>query len=94
MNTTEILTEIQKLPFAEQRHLLDVLSRNLGERQNAMTEDERLEAEVDWLLLARGIINRIPPGLTDEEEAFEPIENTGKPLSEIIIEERRWTNEK
>ena len=30
-----------------------------------------------------------PLGMTDQEEVFEPIISTGKPLSEIIIEERR-----
>lgn len=89
MSPTELLSEIQKLPFAEQRHLLDNLKQSVKTQEETLSEEELIEMEVDRLLLARGIISRIPPGLTDEEEAFEPIENTGRPLSEIIIEERR-----
>jgi hypothetical protein len=40
--------------------------------------------------VAKGIISQIPPRLPDdEEETFEPIKVSGKPLSETIIEERR-----
>lgn len=88
MSPTEILNEIQKLPFSEQLSLLSNLSRSVQQATDTMTEEEK-EAEVVRLLMERGILQSVPQGLTDEEEEFEPIQNTGKPLSEIIIEERR-----
>ena len=87
MSAQELLAEIQKLPPAEQRRLLEVL------KQDAMTKSELrpiTEDEVEQILLAKGIISEIPPlaDYTDEDENFEPIEVPGKPLSETIIEER------
>lgn len=49
------------------------------------------EDEVERILAAKGVIT-LPPeaaNYTDADEEFEPVEYTGKPLSEIIIEERR-----
>ena len=87
MSAQELLTEIRKLPPAEQQRLLEAIKRDAkieSERQ-PITEDE-----VEQILLAKGIISEIPPRVPDdEEETFEPIEVPGKPLSETIIEERR-----
>ena len=87
MSSQELLTEIQKLPPAEQQRLLEALKRDVKMRseRRPITEDE-----VEEILLAKGIISEIPPRVPDdEEETFEPIEVPGKPLSETIIEERR-----
>ena len=87
METQELLAEIQKLPLASQKQLLNSLARSVNqtpESQAVISEDE-----VDRLLLAEGVISEIPPGLDDEEEDFEPVEITGEPLSETIIRERR-----
>jgi len=87
MSAQELLTEIQKLPPAEQQRLLEALKRDvkMKSEQRPITEDE-----VEQILLAKGIISEIPPRVPDdEEETFEPIEVPGKPLSETIIEERR-----
>ena len=87
MSAQELLTEIQKLPPAEQQRLLEALKRDvkMKSEQRPITEDE-----VEEILLAKGIISEIPPRVPDdEEETFEPIEVPGKPLSETIIEERR-----
>jgi hypothetical protein len=87
MSAQELLTEIQKLPAAEQQRLLEALQRDvkINSELRPITEDE-----VEQILLAKGIIREIPPRVPDdEEETFEPIEVPGKPLSETIIEERR-----
>ncbi len=87
MSSEELLTEIQKLPPAEQQRLLGALKRDvkMKSERRPITEDE-----VEEILLAKGIISEIPPRVPDdEEETFEPIEVPGKPLSETIIEERR-----
>ncbi len=88
MSAQELLTEIQKLPPAEQQRLLEALKRDvkMKSEQRPITEDE-----VEQILLAKGIISEIPPlaDYTDDDEGFEPIEVPGKPLSETIIEERR-----
>ena len=87
MSAQELLTEIQKLPPAEQQRLLEALKRDvkMKSEQRPITEDE-----VEQILLAKGIISEIPPRVPDDEdETFEPIEVPGKPISETIIEERR-----
>jgi len=49
--------------------------------------------EVDRRLLAKGAMSRIPPPPSEADlerwRNWKPIEITGKPLSEAIIEERR-----
>lgn len=55
------------------------------EPQTQMSEDE-----VNKILFAEGIIGNIPDlsQWTEEDEDWEPFEITGKPTSEIIIEDR------
>jgi hypothetical protein len=89
MSAQELLAEIQKLPPEEQRRLLEALSRSIDQQSEprpAISEDE-----VDRILFVKGIIGNIPDptAYTDEDDNFEPVEVTGKPLSETIIEERR-----
>lgn len=87
MSVQEIFTEIQKLPVVEQKELLEKLSDNLKNEQEKPTISEE---EFLQILLAEGVISQIPPREYDpEEEDFEPVEVTGKPTSEVIIEERR-----
>ncbi len=89
MSGSELMAEIQKLPIEEQKKLLDILSRQL--ERSEQPPQPVSESEVDRLLLEKGIISQLPDSTcySDEDEAFEPIEVTGKPLSETIIEERR-----
>ena len=84
MSTTEILKEIRRLPVSEKETVFKTLETELHEE---ISEEERLEQEVDKLLLEKGLIRSIPNGWNDDDD-FEPIEFTGKPLSETIIEDR------
>ncbi len=88
MTLTEILTEIKHLPISEKNNLFRTLEIEF-KPNNEISEEERLEQKVDQMLISRGLMREIPLGMTDDEEYFEPISTTGKPLSEIIIEERR-----
>ena len=83
MTPQEIIREIQKLPPIQRKEVLDYVS--------VESTEERLisEAEVAEKLLAKGIISEIPEDWDKADEDFEPIEITGKPLSEMIIQERR-----
>jgi len=86
-NIEKVLSEVQSLSNDEIRELRDKIDKILARPQ--MTEEE-----FDRHLLAKGIIKRIPPKLSDEEIAkireFKPIEILdGKPVSETLIEERR-----
>ncbi len=90
MTPSEILSEIHKLPLPEQ----DQLKKTLLEDSDLKGLEEQKETRIteeDFLqyLLAKGVINEIPEGITDEEDNFEPIEIEGEPLSETIIRERR-----
>jgi len=87
MSNQKLLEEIQNLPVEEQREILEMLSRNIS-HHSASTPQALSEAEFEQMLLEKGIIDEIPPAINVEEEAFELVVVQGKPLSEIIIEER------
>ncbi len=85
MTTTEILNEINRLPLSERKKIKQsLLEENKTGNQNApqITQDE-----FDQMLFDDGLLVNFPIEIDDEE--FEPIEFTGKPISETIIEERR-----
>ena len=84
MTATDILTAFHQLPALEQQNLLAQLNRQLARP----TEEDRIEAEVDRLLIESGMMKAVPPAWDDDED-FEPVEIIGPPLSETIIEERR-----
>ncbi len=84
MTPQEIITEIQKLPPIKRKKVLEGISQNLLEN-NVISE-----AEAAKRLLKKGIITEIPEGWNESDEDFEPIEIKGKPLSETIIEDRRY----
>lgn len=91
MSLTEILSEIQKLPFIEQKELFAELSSNLNNESREQSGAPASEEQFLQMLYAEGVIGNIPDSsrYTDADDDFEPIEFTGKPISETIIEERR-----
>jgi len=86
----EVIEEIKALTPDEQRKvkdLIDSLLKNSDEAVDLMSPEDLFERR----LLEAGVISEIPkrdPASTQYED-FKPIEIKGKPLSEIIIEERR-----
>ncbi len=52
------------------------------------TDDVRVSDELLREMLAEGMISRIPEGITDEEDDFEPVEIEGRPFSETLLEDR------
>lgn len=87
MTTTEILSEIYRLPMNQRKEIKNkLLQDSESEKQSKLpiSEEEFLQK-----LLASGFISEIPEGMTDEEDDFEPIEFEGEPISETIIRERR-----
>lgn len=65
----------------EVRELADSLLSEPASPQ--MTEDEFAR-----YLAAKGVISLPEEGVADDDEEWEPVEVTGKPLSEMIIEDR------
>ena len=86
MTATEILTEIKHLPLSEKQTVFKVLEIEL-KPNNEISEEELREQEFEQMLLAEGVIKQIPPRWNDDND-FEPVEITGKPLSETVIEDR------
>lgn len=86
MTPTEILNEISKLPVPERRNIFERLDDDLR-RENAVSPEELGEREFERTLLAEGVIRAIPSGWNDDDY-FEPVEISGKPLSETIVEDR------
>jgi hypothetical protein len=88
MSTVEkVLEEVKTLTPGEQR-LVHTLLNSLLENQ---AHPQTTEGEFHQMLLQKGIISNIPNPAADadEDEAFEPVEVQGQPLSETVIEERR-----
>lgn len=86
MTTTEIINEIKLLPLSEKQTVFKVLEIELKPNIE-ISEEERREREFDQMLYEKGVIKSIPPKWNEDDD-FEPIEFTGKPLSETIIEDR------
>lgn len=82
MTPQEIIKEIQKLPPQDQLEIKD--SIDAAANATAMSEEEFLR-----MMYTRGIIGNIPDlSKSTDDDDWEPIEITGIPTSEIIIEER------
>ena len=85
-NLDRVIEEVKALTPDEQRKLHEWLDRQLAQPAPQMTEEE-----FERHLLAKGIISEIPLRIIDPvfEQNRKPVEIEGKPVSEIIIEERR-----
>ena len=83
-----VIQEVRALSADEQRkvkELVDSLLREATEQSEASRTQDLLQQR----MLERGAISEVPLRDASQYEDFEPIEVKGKPLSEIIIEERR-----
>lgn len=85
-NLDRLIEEVKTLTPDELRSLRDTVDELLAKSAHQMTEEE-----FEQHLLKKGIISRIPPRIRDASfyANRKPIEVEGKPISEIIIEERR-----
>ena len=88
MTTTEVLSEIQKMPLTEQRAVFLELKDKLD--QVGLTDLKAQERKFINAMRQKGLITEIPLRLPDDEirRNFKPIEVKGEPLSETIIKER------
>ena len=88
MTTTEVLSEIQKMPLAEKRRVFLELNEQLGQAEQTDLNAEEKKF-VDGLR-QKGLVTEIPLRLPDDEfrRNFKRIEVKGEPLSETIIKER------
>lgn len=80
----EIINTVQTFPVGVQKEIVKTLQKNLKKSAGSRLSED----EIEQILLANGLISEIPKRLTDKEEIYEPIELSGKPLSETILEER------
>ena len=87
MTQTEIINEIYRLPIAEQKALRESLLKY--SESNGQTKSQTSQDEFDRALFDEGFLVNLPVENGDIENDFEPVEFTGKPISETIIEERR-----
>jgi hypothetical protein len=92
----QVLEKVKELTAEEQqavRELLDFLAEESKSEKNETNESKPLvtEEEFQKILVAKGIIRNVPSLIADKTpyENRKLLEVKGKPLSEIIIEERR-----
>jgi len=80
----QVLEQVKMLTPDEQRELQDLLDFVLASHDNEVTEElfERMMVE-------KGIMTVPPPNSPVRSENWKPVEVKGKPVSEILIEERR-----
>jgi len=80
----QVLEQVKMLTPDEQRELREILDFVLASHDNEVTEElfERMMAE-------KGIMTVPPPNSPVRSENWKPVEVKGKPVSEILIEERR-----
>jgi hypothetical protein len=84
----KVIEEVRALTVEEQRKVRELINSLL----EAPAEESRELSPQDLLqrrMLERGAISEIPRRDASQYEDFEPVEVKGKPLSEIIIEDRR-----
>ena len=84
----ETYHQLADLAQRQQRTVEDMLRLCLA------TYEEALYERAHRQMLADGVLVSMPappllPGETEEDDDFEPVELPGKPLSEIILEDRR-----
>lgn len=81
-----IFKPVSSVPETLKEHeRVKIIIENDEENQQ---DDTRISEEILQELLAEGMISRIPKGVTDEDDDFEPIKIKGKPLSETLLEDR------
>ena len=88
MTSTEVLSEIQKMPLMEKRRVFLELNEQLDQaEQTALNAKEKKFVNG---LRQKGLVTEIPLRLPDDEfrRNFKRIEVKGEPLSETIIKER------
>lgn len=82
----EIISTVQTLPVRVQEEIVRTLQQNLDKRHSSSAPDED---EIEKILLAKGLISEIPPRTADkDEDSYQPIKISGKPISETVIKER------
>ncbi len=78
-----ILEGVSRLSVEEQHQIRDRLNQLLDSQQDA-------EFQLQMALHEDGLLDEIKPSRTaTSSRSFQPVEVTGKPVSETIIEERR-----
>jgi hypothetical protein len=82
----KVVEEVKALSPAEQRQLRTLLDTLLTPADAPMTEDAFAHK-----LVAFGVLSEVKPHITDlaPYQNRQPVDTTGKPLSEVILEERR-----
>jgi hypothetical protein len=85
-----ILQEIRDLPPNDRDRLRHALDEPAAPRNPAPT-DAADDVEYQERLARAGLVGRVRPRLRDQQafESYDPIPIVGKPLSEIVVEERR-----
>jgi hypothetical protein len=85
MTLEQIFAAVKTLPPDEQHRLKEMLNTWLGEPSAGLSE-----AEFEQHLKDQGLLSEVPPPITDFTPYAHrrPIEVSGPPLSETILEER------
>lgn len=81
----KIKEEMKSLAPEELQEVRELVDSLLSEPLKLqMTEDE-----FEQYLAAKGVLSLPEEGAADDDEEWEPVEVTGMPLSEMIVEDRR-----
>lgn len=89
MTQAEVWNEIDKMTLSEKRALWERLSREIGDQNNHQL-DQNEEVFIQYLF-DKGLLSTLPLQSPDAKirQKFKRISIKGRPLSDIMFEERR-----
>ena len=86
----DLVARVRVLPpekLAEVIDFVDFIAKRINYGQ--ITNEAQKEQLLQEKLLERGLLSEIKPPVSTAFSEWQPILNIGKPLSEVILEERR-----
>jgi hypothetical protein len=88
---TEIIQQVKRLPPGELKELRQMLETVIEEATAPTTAALMNEDEFEQQMEASGFLRRALPLVTNltPYENYQPVKVQGRPLSEMIVEERR-----
>jgi hypothetical protein len=87
-----LIREIRSLPQDEQRRLQRALAEGTPDKNESSPNANKIaDEDYQQRLVDAGLLKQVKPRHREQQsfDSFRPVEISGKPLSETIIEERR-----
>ncbi len=86
-----LIQELRSLSAEEQQPMREAFAVELPSATSTSSREERADVAYQERLVQAGLLKQVNPRRRDQQafDGFKPVEISGTPLSETIIEERR-----